>query len=69
MGIVNQGVIKTSAIGSVIGESSILAPKSERHKREVHAELLLAIIGWKKPMWIPPITQCGFPRLRAAYSH
>ena len=44
MGVVNQGIIKNSAIGSVIGESSILAPKSERHKREVHAELLLTAL-------------------------
>lgn len=44
MGVVNQGVIKTSAIGSVIGESSVIAPKSERHKREVHAELLLTAL-------------------------
>ena len=44
MGVVNQGVIKNSAIGSVIGESSILAPRSERHKREVHAELLLTAL-------------------------
>jgi biopolymer transport protein ExbD len=44
MGVVNQGVIKTTAIGSVIGESSILAPKSERHKREVHAELMLTAL-------------------------
>jgi len=44
MGVVNQGVIKNSAIGSVIGESSVLAPRSERHKREVHAELLLTAL-------------------------
>jgi biopolymer transport protein ExbD len=44
MSIINQGVIKTTAIGSVIGESSILAPRSERHKREVHAELMLTAL-------------------------
>ncbi len=44
MGVVNQGVIKTTAIGSVIGESSVLAPKSERVKREVHAELMLTAL-------------------------
>lgn len=44
MGVVNQGVIKNSAIGSVIGESSVLNPRSEAHKREVHAELLLTAL-------------------------
>jgi biopolymer transport protein ExbD len=44
MGIINNGVIKTSALSSVIGENSVLAPKSERHKREVHAELLLTAL-------------------------
>ena len=44
MGILSNGVIKTSALSSVIGESSVLAPKSERHKREVHAELLLTAL-------------------------
>jgi len=44
MSIINHGVIKTSAIGSVIGESSVIAPKTERHKREVHAELLLTAL-------------------------
>ena len=44
MGVVNQSVVRNTAIGSVIGESSILAPRSERHTREVHAELLLTAL-------------------------
>ncbi|RYZ75219.1 MAG: biopolymer transporter ExbD [Proteobacteria bacterium] len=44
MGIINNGIIKTSALSSVIGESSIINPKSEGHKREVHAELLLTAL-------------------------
>lgn len=44
MGVVNQGVLKNSAIGSVIGESSVLNPRSEAVKREVHAELLLTAL-------------------------
>lgn len=42
--MVNQSVIKNSAFQSVIGESSIIKPTSERHKREVHAELLLTAL-------------------------
>ena len=44
MSVMNQGVIKETAIESIIGESSILAPKHERHKREIHAELLLTAL-------------------------
>lgn len=44
MGIINNGILKHSAMSSVIGESSVIAPKSESHKREVHAELLLTAL-------------------------
>ena len=44
MGVVNQSVVKNTALGSVIGESSILAPRGERHVRDMHAELLLTAL-------------------------
>lgn len=44
MSVLSHGIIKTSALGSVIAENSILSPKGERHKREVHAELLLTAL-------------------------
>ena len=42
--MLDQGIIKVSALHSVIGESSIIAPTTERHKREIHAELLLTAL-------------------------
>jgi biopolymer transport protein ExbD len=42
--MLNQGVIKTTAFHSIIGESSVLAPKSERQKRSVVADLLLTAL-------------------------
>lgn len=42
--MLNQGILKNSAFHSVIGESSILAPKSERMKRNIVAELLLTAL-------------------------
>ena len=42
--MLNNGIIKTSALHSVIGESSIIRPTTERHHREVHAELLLTAL-------------------------
>ncbi len=42
--MVNSGILRTSAFGSVIGESSVLAPQSESHKRVVNAELLLTAL-------------------------
>lgn len=39
--MINEGVLKNSAFHSILGESSVLAPKSERTKRSVVAELLL----------------------------
>lgn len=42
--MLNQGVIKNTAFYSVIGESSILAPKSEKHKRNIVADLLLTAL-------------------------
>jgi biopolymer transport protein ExbD len=42
--MLNQGVIKTSAFHSVIGESSVLGPKNERQKRGIVADLLLTAL-------------------------
>lgn len=42
--MLNTSVVKTSALHSVIGESSIIHPTSERQHREVHAELLLTAL-------------------------
>ncbi|HVK60544.1 MAG TPA: biopolymer transporter ExbD [Bdellovibrionales bacterium] len=42
--MLKQGVLNNSALQSAIGESSVIAPKSERQKRSVHAELLLTAL-------------------------
>ncbi|MES2963222.1 MAG: biopolymer transporter ExbD [Bdellovibrionota bacterium] len=42
--MLNDSIIKTSAIHSVIGNSSAIAPKGKTHKRHVHAELLLTAL-------------------------
>ncbi|MEK7356042.1 MAG: biopolymer transporter ExbD [Bdellovibrionota bacterium] len=42
--MLNNSIVKTSALHSVIGESSAIAPKGEAHKRHVHAELLLTAL-------------------------
>lgn len=42
--MLNQGILRNSAFHSVIGESSILHPQSERHKRNVIADLLLTAL-------------------------
>jgi biopolymer transport protein ExbD len=42
--MVNQGVLKNSALQSVIGENSVLHPKSEKTKRSLHSELLLTAL-------------------------
>jgi biopolymer transport protein ExbD len=42
--MINQGVLKNSAFHSIIGESSIIAPKNDRHKRSIVADLLLTAL-------------------------
>ena len=42
--MINQGVLKNSAFHSVIGESSVLAPQSERSRRSIVADLLLTAL-------------------------
>jgi biopolymer transport protein ExbD len=42
--MINQGVLKNSSFHSVIGESSVLAPQSERHHRSIIADLLLTAL-------------------------
>ena len=42
--MLNQGILKNSAFHSVIGESSVLHPKSERQKRNIVADLLLTAL-------------------------
>lgn len=42
--MLNQGIVKNSAFHSVIGESSILAPQSEKHRRNIVADLLLTAL-------------------------
>ena len=44
MSVLGHSIIKTSALDSVIGGNSVLSPKGSRHKREVHAELLLTAL-------------------------
>lgn len=42
--MVNQGVLRGSSFHSIIGESSVLHPKSERAKRNIVADLLLTAL-------------------------
>ena len=42
--MLSQSVLSESALHSMIGESSILAPQSERSKRNVIADLLLTAL-------------------------
>lgn len=42
--MVNQGILRNSAFHSVIGEGSVLAPKGEKQKRGIVAELLLTAL-------------------------
>lgn len=39
--MLNSGIVKANALHSVIGESSILAPKGNRRKRDISSELML----------------------------
>lgn len=42
--MLNQSVVRNSSFHSVIGESSVIAPQSERHKRTIVADLLLTAL-------------------------
>ena len=42
--MINQSIVRNTAFHSVIGESSVLAPQSERQKRNVYADLLLTAL-------------------------
>jgi biopolymer transport protein ExbD len=42
--MLNQGVVKNTAFHSVIGECSIIAPKNEKHRRGIVADLLLTAL-------------------------
>jgi biopolymer transport protein ExbD len=42
--MLSQGILKTTAMQSVIGESSIIAPQGEAYKRSVVADLLLTAL-------------------------
>ncbi|MES2856701.1 MAG: biopolymer transporter ExbD [Bdellovibrionota bacterium] len=42
--MLKNSVIGNSALQSAIGESSVIAPKSEKKRRSVHAELLLTAL-------------------------
>lgn len=42
--MLSESIIKNSALQSVIGESSVIAPRGEAHKRHVYAELLLTAL-------------------------
>lgn len=42
--MLSQGIIKGTAFQSVIGESSVLAPKGEGHQRSIVADLLLTAL-------------------------
>lgn len=42
--MLNQGILKSSAFHSVLGECSILAPQNERRHRSVLADLLLTAL-------------------------
>ena len=42
--MINQGILRTTAFHSIIGESSILNPSNEKFSRIVNAELLLTAL-------------------------
>ncbi len=42
--MLNTSIVRTTAFHSVIGESSVIAPESERHKRNIVADLLLTAL-------------------------
>ena len=42
--MVNQGVLKEKALGSILASSSVLNPESEHHKKSIVADLLLTAL-------------------------